>query len=139
MRGFKDRCETMETFAGTASRAGQRLVNSMAAQEPDWVLFSFDISQAFAKGMDFAEMARHTGTPLRAVEFDLHSLDIPVLRKLKGFEDFDPKSETLRMIKPIYGLKDASRAWRHKLHQVLSDFGLQQLVAEGEVYVLHDT
>ena len=82
-------------------------------------------------------MARHTGTPLRAVEFDLHSRDIPILRKLEGFEDFDPRTETLRMIKPIYGLKDAPRAWRQKLHQVLSSFGLKQLIAEAEVYVQH--
>ena len=113
------------------------IANSAAAQEPEWTLFSFDISQAFAKGMDFAETARHTGTPLRAVEFDLHPRDIPILRKLKGFENFDPRTETLRMIKPIYGLKDAPRAWRQKLHQVLTDFGLKQLIAEGEVYVLH--
>ena len=82
-------------------------------------------------------MARHPFTPLRTVEFDLHPRDIPILRKLEGFEDFNPRKETLRMIKPIYGLKDAPRAWRQKLHQVLSDFGLQQLIAEGEVYVLH--
>ena len=68
----------METFAGTASRASQRLVNSAAAQEPDWVFFCFDISQAFAKGMDFAEMARHTGTPLRAAEFDNNPRDIHI-------------------------------------------------------------
>ena len=87
--------------------------------------------------MTFAEMARHTGEPLRSVEFDLHPRDVPILRKLKGFELFDPRTETLRMIKPIYGLKDAPRAWRQKLRKVLSDFGLKQLIAEGEIYVRH--
>ncbi len=47
-----------------------------------------------------------------------------LLRKIKGFEDFHPARETLEMIKPIYGLKDAPRAWRRKLHQVLTDWGL---------------
>jgi len=52
MRGFKDREQSLETFAGTASRAGQRIVNSEAAQHRDMVLFSFDVSQAFAKRAD---------------------------------------------------------------------------------------
>ena len=53
MRGFKDRCTDLETYAGTASRAGQRMVNSACAQHDDFVLFSFDVSAAFAKGMTF--------------------------------------------------------------------------------------
>ena len=43
MRGFKDRAESLETFAGTASRAGQRIVNTVIAQHADWTLFSIDI------------------------------------------------------------------------------------------------
>ena len=35
MRGFKDLDPVIETFAGTASRAGQRLVNSVVASEPE--------------------------------------------------------------------------------------------------------
>ena len=102
-------------YAGTASRSGQRIVNSVAAQHEDWVLFSFDVSQAFAKGMTFEELARLTGMPLRAVEFDLAPEDVQLLKKLKGFEDYNPLKETLQMVKPIYGLKDAPRAWRKKL------------------------
>lgn len=41
------------------------------------------------------------------------------------------------MIKPIYGLKDAARAWRKKLHQVLCCWSMSQLRAEGELYVRH--
>jgi len=76
MRGFKDRCEWMETFAGTASRWAQRVVNSCTVQEEDFVLFSFDVGSAFAKGMTFEELSRLTGEPLRAVEFDLASEDV---------------------------------------------------------------
>ena len=42
------------------------------------------------------------------------------------------------MYKAIYGLKDAPRAWRIKLHEVLLGFGLRQLYAEAELYCLHD-
>ena len=64
VRGFKDRCVELETYAGTATRNGQRIVNSIVAQQEDFVLFSFDISKAFAKGMTFEELARLTGEPL---------------------------------------------------------------------------
>ena len=96
MRGFLDREEGLETFAGTATRNGQRLVNSMVAQNPDFVLFSFDVSQAFAKGLTFEEYARLTGTQLREVEFDVASEDVALVRKLPGFEDFDPSTEVLK-------------------------------------------
>ena len=42
------------------------------------------------------------------------------------------------MVKPIYGLKDAPRAWRKKLHQVLIDWNSsRQLYAEPELYCTH--
>ena len=66
MRGFKDRDQSYETFAGTASRAGQRIVNTMVAQDDDMELFSFDVSQAFAKGLTFEEYARLTGQQLNS-------------------------------------------------------------------------
>ena len=37
------------------------MVNAITAQNPDFVLFSFDVSQAFAKGLTFEEYARATG------------------------------------------------------------------------------
>ena len=138
MRGFKDRCLTMETYAGTATRAGQRIVNSQAALDPDFVLFSFDVSQAFAKGMTFEQIAQLTGAPLREVEFDLAPEDVQLLHKLPGWSDFDPARETIRMLKPVYGLKDAPRAWRKRLHQVLASWGACQLLAEPELYALHE-
>ena len=75
MRGFKDRQQSMDTYAGTTSRSGQRLVNGVVAQEPDWELFSIDVTQAFAKGLTFEQMARLMGTQLRAVEFELPASD----------------------------------------------------------------
>jgi len=138
MRGFRDRCSTLETFAGTATRSGQRVVNTITAQNPDFVLFSFDVSQAFAKGLTFEEYARLTGNQLREVEFELAKEDVSLIRKLPGYETYDPETEVLKMLKPIYGLKDAPRAWRKRLHQVLVEWGLNQLHAEAELYVKHE-
>ena len=44
---------------------------------------------AFLKGLTFEEYARLTGTQLRQVEFELDKQDVWMLKKLKGFEDFD--------------------------------------------------
>ena len=65
--------------------------------------------------------------------------DLECLRTIKGFENFDPSKETLYMIKPIYGLKDAPRAWRKKFHQVLIQWmSCRQLYSEPELYCVHD-
>ena len=45
----------MHAFAQAAMEAEAGLVNLVAAQHEDYVLFSFDVSQAFAKGMTFKE------------------------------------------------------------------------------------
>ena len=52
MRGFKDMQESMETFAGTASRWAQRVVCSVCVQHSDFKLWSFDVSAAFCKRYD---------------------------------------------------------------------------------------
>ena len=137
MRGFKDRVYELDTFAGTATRWAQRLVNSGAALNPGYKLFSFDVSTAFAKGMTFKELSSLTGQPLRAVQFDLPAEDVAILRTIPGFEDFNPHLETLSMVKPIYGLKDAPRAWRKKLDIILRSFGCKPLYADAQVYVKH--
>ena len=137
-RGFKDKMQELETYAGTTSRYGQRIVNAIAAEHEDFVLFSFDVSQAFAKGMTFKELSELTGTELREVQFDIPQADVDILKAIKGFEGYDPRSEILYMIKPIYGLKDAPRAWRKKLHQVLIGWlQTRQLYAEPELYCTH--
>ena len=138
MRGFKDRQEWMETFAGTASRWSQRLINSVCCTHANFELYSIDVSVAFAKGMTFEELAKYTGEPVRSVEFELHPNDVIYLRALPDFGDFNPATEVLTMIKPIYGLKDAPRAWRKKLDTILVEFGLVSLYAEPEIYIHHD-
>ncbi len=139
MRGFKDHDDNLATFAGTATRWGQRVVNAITAQQSDWVLFSFDVSAAFAKGLSFKELSELTGEPLRVVQFELHPDDIKLLREISGYSDFNPRTEVIEMVKAVYGLKDAPRAWRKKLHLILEEFGLKSLYADPQLYVLHDT
>ena len=58
---------------------------------------------------------------LREVHFDIPTVDVSILKHLPGLEDFNPATETLSMIKPIYGLKDAPRLWRKRLHRFLTE------------------
>ena len=59
-----------------AVRWGQRLANALTAQEEDWVLFGFDVSAAFAKGLPFQELSALSGEPLRVVQFENQPEDI---------------------------------------------------------------
>ena len=49
VRGFMDRFQDLDTYVGTISRSGQRMVNAVAEGHEDFILSSFDVSQAFAK------------------------------------------------------------------------------------------
>lgn len=118
VRGFNCKLQHLDTYAGTTGRAVQRLANALEAENPDFVLSSFDVRQAFARGMVFRESRALTGTELREAKFDVPRSDLECFRQIKGFNDFNPQVETLTMLKPIYGLKGAPRAWRKQLHQV---------------------
>lgn len=64
--------------------------------------------------------------------------DSVCLRKLPDFRDFDPNRETLTMLKPIYGLRDAFRAWCKKLRQAFVQWmSCRQLRSEPQFYCVH--
>lgn len=64
MRGFNDKFNDLDIYAGTIGRSGQGVVKAVAAENPDFILFSFDVSQAFANGMPFEEFSALIGTRL---------------------------------------------------------------------------
>ena len=41
------------------------------------------------------------------------------------------------MTKPIYGLKDAPRAWSKKLSQILQMWGMKASIADPQIYLAH--
>ena len=57
VRGFKDKSPDPDTYAGTTSRSGQRVVNVVAAENSEFILVSFDVFRAFAKRMTFEEFS----------------------------------------------------------------------------------
>lgn len=134
-RGFKDRFQDSDTYAGATSRSGQRFVNGIAAENTEFILFSLNVRQAFATGLLLKELDELIGTEIRAVELDVPKPEFDCLRAITGFEIFDPAIEILVVIKQMYGLKGAPRAWRKKPQQVLEVWmSCQQLHVEPEFY-----
>ena len=69
--------------------------------------------------MAFEEFSALAGQDVRKVEFDVPKADLECLRQVPDLKGFDPQKASLFMLKTTHGLKDAPRAWRKHLHQVL--------------------
>ena len=52
----------------------------------------------------------------------------------ENFVSGDPKNMVCKLRKSIYGLKQASRQWYHKFHQVIVSFGFEANAVEDCVY-----
>lgn len=88
--------------------------------------------------MTFTELSAFMGQDLREVYFDIAKGDVEIFRQMEGFKDYNPETEALNLKKPIYGLKDAPRAWRSNRHRVLIELlSCRQLYAEPELHVVH--
>ena len=123
IRGFKDgKLELLDTFAGTASRYGQRAVRIIAATK-QWVLWSLYVTQAFLKGLTFEEVSKMTGQPLRSVQLTLPKGAAALLQRIPGYESFDPVLHVLDMLRPGFGLKDAPRLWHLRCDAVKRELG----------------
>ena len=100
VRGFKDSGKfDVDRYAGTSSRSSQKVVVSEAAARGSDIL-SADISKAFLQGVTYKELAELTGEAPREINFYLPAADIPLLRSLPGYEDFDPAREVLHCDRP---------------------------------------
>lgn len=84
VRGFKDKFQDFDIYAGSISRSGHWLVNAVVADNEVFILFSFDVSQAFAKGFTFEEFSKFTGVECRVVEFDVPKPDLDCFKQLDG-------------------------------------------------------
>nr|KYP55762.1 Retrovirus-related Pol polyprotein from transposon TNT 1-94 [Cajanus cajan] len=52
----------------------------------------------------------------------------------KNFVSGDSKSMVCKLKKSIYGLKQASRQWYHKFHQVITSYGFEPNIVDDCVY-----
>ncbi len=98
-----------------------------------WGLRSFDVTAAFLQGMTFAEFAELTNQPERIIAFTAPPGYVKYFRELQICRDFDEDRDVMLMLKPVYGLKDAPRAWRIKLDQALSESGGRALAVDPSI------
>ena len=104
-----------------------------------WDIATTDISKAFLQGVTYEELAKLTGEKAREVNFYLPAPCIPLLRKIKGFEDFDPVNEVLHCDKPGTGLVDAPRAFSLKLGMITKEeCRLEASKVDPELCFRHD-
>ena len=137
VRGFKDHQATqLNTFAGTTSRWGQRVVNSVAAQS-GWEIFTADVSQAFLRGLTFEQTAEMKDEVRREEQFTIPPGSADMLKKLPGFENFNAMLEVLRLLRCGFGLKDAPRLWSKLLTEELKKIGLKPLQSDPQLFVWH--
>ncbi|KAL5520686.1 hypothetical protein ACEPAF_2688 [Sanghuangporus sanghuang] len=102
-KGFSQQpgLEFSQVFAPTAKWAALRAILAIAAFE-DLELYSVDISTAFLNG---------------EMEHDVY------MNQPEGFEDYFGPGFVLKLIKSIYGLKQAGHQWHKKLDSVMKSMG----------------
>jgi hypothetical protein len=113
-KGFSQRpgFEFSETFAPTAKWAALRAILALAALE-DLELESVDISSAFLNG----------------------DLDTDVyMQQPEGFEKRGP-DYVCRLLKSLYGLKQAGRMWYIKLDKILTEIGFTRVLCDHSIWV----
>ena len=105
--------EFSQVFAPTAKWAALRAILALAAFE-DLELYSVDISTAFLNG----------------------EMDCDVYMQLpEGFQDHFGSGVVLKLVKSIYGLKQASRQWHKKLDSVLKSAGFALVRCDHSIWV----
>ena len=113
-QGFSQRpgFDFTETFAPTPKWSALRAVLAIAALE-DLELESVDISSAFLNGTLKEEV---------------------YMKQPEGFEEKD-SSWVWRLIKSLYGLKQAGNVWHEKLNSVLVSMGFKRAIVEHSIWI----
>ena len=84
--------------------------------------------------MTYEKIAQLTGEPLRSVQFDFPRQDAWLLCQLPGMKDFDNNIEVLDLVKALWGLKDAPRAFGLKLAETLRSVGFTQGIIDPQLW-----
>jgi hypothetical protein len=101
-----------DTFAPVTRLETLRLLFAMAV-EKDWEVRQIDVKTAYLYG----------------------DLDEEVY--MEPPEGTDLGGKVYRLLKAIYGLKQAGRQWYRKLKETMSEFGLTQVISEPHTFVAH--
>ena len=113
-KGFTQRegIDYKETFSPVSSKDSFRTIMALVAHF-DLELHQMDVKTAFLNG----------------------NIDETIyMVQLENFISGDPKSMVYKLKKSIYDLKQASREWYHKFHQVITSNGFEVNLVEDCVY-----
>lgn len=113
-KGFtqKEGIDFKETFSPVSSKDSFRTIMALVAYF-DLELHQMDVKTAFLNG-DIKETI--------------------YMVQPENFVSGDPKNMVCKLTKSIYGLKQASRQWYFKFHQVLTSYGFETNVVDECVY-----
>ncbi|KAK8944130.1 hypothetical protein KSP39_PZI007676 [Platanthera zijinensis] len=113
-KGFTQRegIDYNETFSPVSSKDSFRIIMALVAQF-DLELHQMDVKTAFLNG-DIDETI--------------------YMVQPENFVSGDPKRTVCKLKKSIYGLKQASRQWYYKFHQIIVSFGFEANVVDDCVY-----
>jgi transposase InsO family protein len=117
-KGFsqKEGVDYKETFAPVAKFTSIRLLLALAARE-DYEIHQMDVKTAFLHG----------------------DLDVDIyMRQPEGFVEPGKERLVCHLKKSLYGLKQASRAWYHKIDAALSILGFTALASDHCIYMARD-
>ena len=79
-------------------------------------------------------------------DFDLHQMDVKTtflngnleeevyMKQLEGFSSSEGEHLVFKLKKSIYGLKQASRQWYLKFHEVITSFGFEENIMDKCIY-----
>lgn len=104
-----------ETFSPVARFESLRLLLALAALE-DWEIHQLDVKSAFLNGV---------------LEEEIY------MEQPQGFITAGKETKVCRLLKAIYGLKQASRAWNLQFHGVLTELGFTRTYSDAGIYVYH--
>ena len=139
IRGFMDRQQGgLDTASFTARRTSQRMVLSVAVQY-GWRLFSWDIGNAFLRGLSFEELAAQQGgnasETLREACFDPPADVYTILQGWNKFKGANKFSHMLRLLKGAYGFKDAPKLWKKRLEEFFNNHEGEQSMLDSCVWM----
>ena len=111
-RGDREK-ELFRTDSPTCSKGSLRLGLTVAASKK-WKLYSLDFTSAFVQGQD--------------IERELYLLPPPEFRRLNP-------GVVWRVVKRVYGLKDAPRGWWLEVDSALKELGCTRIKVDHAFYI----
>ena len=135
VRGFMDSAgPELLTYASTAARWGQRLIVAVACQKK-WRWVCVDVGSAILKSLTFRDIAEIINEPSRKCAFSQPAGYGDFIHKVPGCSNYNENLHELELLKPVYGLKDASRALRRRLPTAMVELGAENLRTDRCIYV----